>query len=99
MSIFDKLNQIPDTEPDEIDLKMLASAKEHENDPTRDYEEIKEAIRQKEKVEKFILRLPKSLGEQLRAEANEEGVSLNQYLLMTAAFYAGYKQQQKATHN
>ena len=49
MSIFDKLNQIPDAEPDEIDLKMLASAKEHENDSTRDYEEIKEELRQKEK--------------------------------------------------
>ena len=97
MNIFDKIDQIPDAVPDKIDLKMISEAKKHKEDTVRDYEEVKEELRQKEKIEKFILRLPKSLGEQLRAEADQEGVSLNQYILMTAAFYAGYKQNLKTT--
>lgn len=98
MNIFDKINQIPDAVPDEVDLKMMNDANKHQEDAVRNYDEVKEEIQQKEKTEKFILRLPKSLGEQLRAEADREGVSLNQYILMTAAFYTGYKQNQKSVH-
>ncbi len=95
MNIFDKMDNIPQAVPDEIDLKMIEEADKHKADSVRDYEEVKQEIREKEKTEKFILRLPKSLGKQLRIEADKEGVSLNQYILMTTAFYAGYKQNQK----
>src|SRR5437588_10907207 len=43
--------------------------------------DIPEPVTDREPSGKYLLRLPKSLQKELTAEAAEEGISLNQYLL------------------
>lgn len=85
--IMKKLNKIVEVEPLKDEIEALADS--NLND-TVSLKEVKKQIKDREEADKFILRLPKSIGVKLRKEAEAEGVSLNQFILMTTAFYLGH---------
>ena len=74
-----KLASLPTEEPDAIDLAMLKDA-EAINDGTlvslEDYKRSLEGY-----SGRLVLRIPRSLHRDLKAQAAAEGVSLNQYML------------------
>ena len=77
-----KIAALPAEEPDELDLQMLEAARE-ENDETDglDFEEYFE----QRKSNTVSLRIPKTLRKQLQENAQNEGVSLNQYCMYLLA--------------
>ena len=78
----DKLDLISEVEPDEWDLKMLADI-----DADMDKSAISlDAIRAfKECSGKLSVRVPKELHFDLLKRANENGISLNQYIVYKLA--------------
>lgn len=86
--LLDKLSKIEEVEPLEDEVKVISSMNCKDNISLN---EVKKELKQKEDADKFILRLPKSIGKKLRKEAEAEGVSLNQFILMTASYYLGHK--------
>ena len=77
-----KIAALPAEEPDELDLQMLEAARE-ENDETDglDFEEYFE----QRKSNTVSLRIPRTLRKQLQENAQNEGVSLNQYCMYLLA--------------
>lgn len=74
-----KIASIPVEEPDEIDLAMLAEAKQINDGSTISLEDFKADL---EKYSgRLVLRIPRSLHRDLKEAAALEGVSLNQYML------------------
>ena len=78
---FDKkLASIPTVKPDEIDQKLLAEI-DSENDPSDKGRSLDAILAESKFNGKILVRVPKSLHEELIEKAKQEGVSLNQYLL------------------
>lgn len=76
-----KLATIPEVEPDEIDLQLIAEAKEDDSEGVS-----LESIRQEREYNgKILIRIPKDLHRDLIHLAEEQGVSLNQYCLYKLA--------------
>lgn len=76
-----RLAEIPEVEPDELDLQMLAEAEAEKNDPSMPLEDFYAAEERERKGGRISLRIPKSLHDELLESAKAEGVSLNQYIL------------------
>lgn len=87
--LLNKLKLIEEVEPldDEREAILKADKSERLSDKV-----IKADLKEREDSDKFILRLPKSIGAKLRREAASEGVSLNQYILTATAYYLGHKE-------
>jgi len=82
-----RIAAIPEVEPDEWDLEMLAEI-DAEYDPEDEgvtLEEMDRIREEKEFTGKVSLRLPKELQANLYYEAKRQGVSLNQYCLYKLA--------------
>jgi len=83
-----RFNAIPEVDPDKEDLKALARIKKR-NDRSEgvSLEEIMltRAKTEKKYSGKIAVRLPKSLHKSLAQEAEEEGISLNQFILYKLA--------------
>jgi len=77
-----KLAAIPEAEPDEWDLKMLAEIDASSDESTVPLEDIR-ALR--ECSGKISVRVPKELHYNLLERAKENGVSLNQYMVYKLA--------------
>ena len=78
-----KLKSLPEQDPDEMDLAMLAQAKAENDGSTVSLESYKKDL--DEYSGKLVLRIPRSLHKQLKEAAQMEGVSLNQYMLYKLA--------------
>lgn len=78
-----KLNTLPEEEPDELDLAMLAQAQEVNDGTTVTLEEFQKSIG--DYSGKLNIRIPRSLHRRLSQEAKADGVSLNQYILYKLA--------------
>lgn len=78
-----KLKSLPEQDPDEMDLAMLAQAKAENDGSTVSLESYKKEL--DEYSGKLVLRIPRSLHKQLKEAAQMEGVSLNQYMLYKLA--------------
>lgn len=77
-----KLASIPEEEPDDMDLAMIAQAQAVHDDSALPLEEVKRAL---DFSGKLNIRIPKSLHFQLSQEAKKDGVSLNQYIVYKLA--------------
>ena len=77
-----KLSEVPEAEPDEWDKQMLAEIDAETDDRTTPIEAIR-AYR--ECSGKISLRLPKELHYRLLEGANDNGVSLNQFIMYKLA--------------
>lgn len=78
-----KLKSLPEQDPDEMDLAMLAQAKAENDGSTVSLESYKKEL--DEYSGKLVLRIPRSLHKQLKEAAQMEDVSLNQYMLYKLA--------------
>lgn len=78
-----KLKSLPEADPDEMDLAMLAQAEAENDGSAVSLEDYKEEL--EEYSGKLVLRIPRSLHKQLKEAAQVEGVSLNQYMLYKLA--------------
>ena len=78
-----KLKSLPEQDPNEMDLAMLAQAKAENDGSTVSLESYKKEL--DEYSGKLVLRIPRSLHKQLKEAAQMEGVSLNQYMLYKLA--------------
>lgn len=78
-----KLNTLPEEEPDELDLAMLAEAQEINDGSTITLEEFQKNVG--DYSGKLNIRIPRSLHRRLSQEAKDDGVSLNQYILYKLA--------------
>ena len=78
-----KLKSLPEQDPDEMELAMLAQAKAENDGSTVSLESYKKEL--DEYSGKLVLRIPRSLHKQLKEAAQMEGVSLNQYMLYKLA--------------
>ena len=78
-----KLKSLPEQDPDEMDLAMLAQAKAENDGSTVSLESYKKEL--DEYSGTLVLRIPRSLHKQLKEAAQMEGVSLNQYMLYKLA--------------
>ena len=78
-----KLKSLPEQDPDEMDLAMLAQAKAENDGSTASLESYKKEL--DEYSGKLVLRIPRTLHKQLKEAAQMEGVSLNQYMLYKLA--------------
>ncbi len=78
-----KLKSLPEQDPDEMDLAMLAQAKAENDGSTVSLESYKKEL--DEYSGKLVLRIPRTLHKQLKEAAQMEGVSLNQYMLYKLA--------------
>lgn len=78
-----KMKSLPEQDPDEMDLAMLAQAKAENDGSTVSLESYKKEL--DEYSGKLVLRIPRSLHKQLKEAAQMEGVSLNQYMLYKLA--------------
>lgn len=83
-----RLANIEDGEPLKDEVEAIDSSNMNDTIPSI---EVKKQLKERDEVNKFILRLPKSIGNKIRKEAEAEGVSLNQFILMTTAYYLGHK--------
>lgn len=72
------LENVPEEEPDEIDLAMMREAEEVNDGTTITLEEFMAETRLTGRVN---VRMPKSLQRTLIQNAKKEGVSLNQYVV------------------
>ena len=78
-----KLANLPEVDPDEIDLQMIQEANEEpENAPSISWDDYKATRAHNGRI---ALRIPKTLHHDLVEAAKEEGVSLNQYCLYKLA--------------
>jgi predicted HicB family RNase H-like nuclease len=75
-----KLAGIPEVTPDEIDSEMLAEI-DAEYDATDEGRSLDDILAERNFNGRILVRVPKSLHEELFIKAKQEGVSLNQYLL------------------
>lgn len=73
----DKLKNIKEEVPDRIDMQMIAEANAENDGTVIELDEYKKAL---EYSGKFVIRIPKELHYKLTKQANENGVSLNQYI-------------------
>lgn len=73
---------IPETEPDELDLQAVERIKKNKDQATIPHEELEQRLSYSGKI---ALRLPKSLHHQLVQDAKKEGISLNQFILYKLA--------------
>ncbi len=78
-----KLKSLPEADPDEMDLAMLAQAEAENDGSAVSLEDYKQEL--EEYSGKLVLRIPRSLHKQLKEAAQVEGVSLNQYMLYKLA--------------
>lgn len=78
-----RMAQIPEVEPDEIDIAMLKAAEEENDGETISLDEFKKS--HEEYSGKVSLRVPKELHRELAEAAKRNGVSLNQYALYKLA--------------
>lgn len=78
-----KLARLPQEEPDELDLAMLAQAKERGGGSTVSLEAFQKSL--EDYSGKLNIRIPRSLHRRLSQEAKADGVSLNQYILYKLA--------------
>ena len=74
-----KLKSLPVEEPDDIDKAMLAEAQAMDDGSTVSLDEFNKNL--EEYSGKLVLRIPRSLHKELKEQAAQEGVSLNQYML------------------
>lgn len=74
-----KLQSLPEVEPDETDLAMLAEAERINDGTTVSMKDLESYSG------KLNIRIPRSLHKKLSLEAKEDGVSLNQYILYKLA--------------
>lgn len=86
--LLDKLNKLPAEEPDEWEKTAIAEAKARmqSDNPREDlvpYETVKE--RADRANGRISLRVPRQLHIDLIADAEEQGVSLNQYISFVLA--------------
>ena len=89
-----KIAALPAEAPDELDLQMLEAARK-ENDET-DGLAFEEYFEQR-KSNTVSLRIPRTLRKQLQENAQDEGVSLNQYCMYLLA--AGISGSSRAKRN
>ena len=85
-NIEKRIAGIPEVEPDELDIKMIRSIKRR-ND-TGDgisLDEMQNLVKEKENLGRISLRVPKILHKQLKHDAEENGVSLNQFIVYKLA--------------
>ena len=75
----EKLQSLPEEEPDAQDLAMLTEAKAENDGSTTSLKDL-EAY-----SGKLNIRIPRSLHQKLSQEAKADGVSLNQYILYKLA--------------
>ncbi len=81
-----KMAVIDAMEPEEMtpeEAASLAEARAMDDGTTVDLEDFKKSL--EEYSGKLVLRIPRSLHKELKAEAEIEGVSLNQYMLYKLA--------------
>ena len=78
-----KLNLLPEEQPDEIDLAMLAEAAKINDGSAVPLEQFQRGV--EDYSGKLNIRIPRSLHKKLSLEAKEDGVSLNQYILYKLA--------------
>ena len=78
-----KLDTLPEEEPDELDLAMLAEAQEINDGSTITLEEFQKHVG--DYSGKLNIRIPRSLHRRLSQEAKDDGVSLSQYILYKLA--------------
>ncbi len=74
-----KLAAIPETEPDEIDKKMVADSAAVNDNTSLSLDTVRNEI--EGYSGRILVRIPKSLHRQLALDAKHEGISLNQYAL------------------
>ena len=74
-----KLQSLPEVEPDETDLAMLAEAERINDGTTVSMKDLESYSG------KLNIRIPRGLHKKLSLEAKEDGVSLNQYILYKLA--------------
>ena len=80
-----KIANIPEVEPDEIDLEMLAEIDAEQSDEYVSWESVKAEREARTYNGNISLRVPKDLHRDLVGMAKEQGVSLNQYCLYKLA--------------
>jgi len=85
-SIEKRILSISEVEPDEVDLQMIENIKK-ENDTSEgiSLDEMKKQIAEQENLGRISLRVPKILHKQLKDDAEENGVSLNQFIVYKLA--------------
>ncbi len=82
------LESVPEVEPDEMDLAMIAQAEAEDDGTTMTLEEFREELAFTGRVN---VRMPKSLHKRLAANAKLEGVSLNQYVVYSLTQQTSHK--------
>ncbi len=82
------LASVPEVEPDEMDLAMMAQAEAEDDGTTMTLEEFREELAFTGRIN---VRMPKSLHKRLAANAKLEGVSLNQYVVYTLTQQTSHK--------
>jgi predicted HicB family RNase H-like nuclease len=85
-SIEKRITNIPEVEPDELDQKMIRNI-EKRNDTSEGItlDEMQNLVNEKENLGRISLRVPKILHKQLKHDAEENGVSLNQFIVYKLA--------------
>lgn len=78
-----KLNLLPEEQPDEIDLAMLAEAAKINDGSAVPLEQFQRGV--EDYSGKLNIRIPRSLHRDLAQQAKADGVSLNQYILYKLA--------------
>ena len=81
----DKIANIPEVSPDEVDLQMIAEIEDDDDRESIGWEEYKSQREERTYNGNISLRIPKDLHRELVGMAKEQGVSLNQYCLYKLA--------------
>ena len=84
-NLLEKIANIPEVTPDELDLQMIAEVEKDNANEVIDWEDYKAKREERVYNGNISLRVPKDLHRQLVAIAKEQGVSLNQYCLYKLA--------------
>ena len=78
-----RLSSVPEVDPDEIDLRMLAEADTLNDDSVVPLDEFNRQL--DEYISDLVIRIPRSLHRALQESAESEGIDLNQYVLYKLA--------------
>ena len=95
-----KLAMIPDEAPDELDRQIALEAQSENDGTTYAWSDVKEELKEVREARKkkgdLHVRIAASLHEEIIDEAQNEGISLNQYVATALAYYIGHTQAKQA---
>ena len=83
--LLDKIVNIPEVGPDEVDLQMMAEMEDDDAEESIGWGEYTSQREERTYNGNISLRIPKELHRKLVGTAKEQGVSLNQYCLYKLA--------------